>query len=114
MAKKNKRWNLRVGDELEERTKNLAYNLGISKNEVIENAVWSYVLDYKRFAKCPECQLPIFEKERMLIGGVGGVECKNGHQNAYDFDEDKFLSKKEKEDYLKMIKKIEDNEKKEM
>lgn len=83
---------MRVAPELDDRAKDLAEHLGISKNQLIENAIWTYVLDKERFARCPDCDTPIFDKEYMpILEGVQKVECRQGHENTYDFEKDTFL-----------------------
>lgn len=93
--KKNKtaRIDMRVVPELNERVKELAENLGISRNEAIERAINNYVLDKDIFVFCPDCGLPVFEKERMPIWeGVEAIECRKGHKNLYDFEKEKFVT----------------------
>ena len=90
--KKTARIDMRVVPELDERAKALAESLGISRNELIERAIWNYVLDRKKFACCPACEDPIFEIERMPIAeGISEVECSKGHKHYFDFETEKWV-----------------------
>lgn len=90
--KKTARIDMRVVPELDERAKDLAEQLGISRNELIENAIWDYVLDKNKFAICPTCKNPMFDIERTPIAeGISEVECYNGHKHYFDFEEEKFV-----------------------
>lgn len=87
--KKTARIDMRVVPELDQRAKDLASDLGISKNKLIERAIWNYVLDRELFVFCPKCQNAIFDKERMPITeGVSEIECQNGHKHMYDFEKE--------------------------
>ena len=90
--KKTARIDMRVVPELDERAKHFANCLSISRNELIEKAIWNFVLDTEKFALCPTCKDPIFEKERMpILEGVQEIECVNKHVHTYDFEKDDFI-----------------------
>lgn len=83
---------MRVVPELDDRAKALAEQLGISRNELIENAVWDYVLGREKFAFCPTCGNVVFDIQRIPVGeGISEVECSQGHKHYFDFEEEKFV-----------------------
>lgn len=89
--KKNKtaRINLRVHPELIQRADELAKKTSSSRNQVIEDAVWHYVLDLPNFVRCQTCQDPIFNLQTIPISeGTGIVECHRGHKAIFDFEKE--------------------------
>lgn len=92
MANKTQRINMRVAPELSDRINTLAKQLGESKNQVIENAIWDYVLNKSKFACCPDCDEPMFDIEKTpIFEGVQEIECSKGHKNVWSFSDDIFL-----------------------
>ncbi len=87
-----KRWDLRVPPELDERVQHIAGQIGITRTALIESAVWSFLLDSRKFAKCPSCGQHLFIKEDVQISeGVNDFTCSKGHRHIYDFEKGEFI-----------------------
>ena len=91
--KKGTRWDMRVPAELDDRIKELARQVGKSRNKLVEDLAWKAVLSPEEFFQmCPVCRVPMFDIEEMNIGeGIAEMKCCNGHQVKYDFSENKFV-----------------------
>lgn len=94
MATKSQRRqiNLRISVELDDRAKDFAKKIEVSKSRLIKDAIWSYILDKEKFACCPDCEEPLFDPEGIPITeGVQKITCSKGHSNVFDFESNNFL-----------------------
>jgi len=93
--KKTARWDMRVVPDLDSRAKEMAEQLGMSRNVFVEKVVYSAVLmPEKFFVLCPTCKVPMFEVESIPIWeGTSEIKCHNGHVHEFDFETEKFVSK---------------------
>jgi len=89
---KTARINMRVTPSLDSQVREVAEQLSISRNELIERGIVNYVLDHENFAWCPTCNTRVFDIERItIISGISEVECSNGHTHYFDFEDNKWV-----------------------
>jgi len=95
MAKKTKRWALRVTPDLDQRVRELSESLifNKSKNQLIENILSDVALSPEKiFVCCPDCGSPMFNPEWIpILEGVQEVTCANNHTNVWSWSENEFL-----------------------
>jgi hypothetical protein len=89
-AKKTRRMDLLVAEELHERILTLAKQTGKSKNGLINDILWDVALQPSRIYKlCPTCKVPVFNSQEIPVSeGQQVLECLNGHSNLFDFGKD--------------------------
>jgi len=94
MAKKTKRWDLRVTPHLDEEATRLAEQVGKSRNQLIESLVATATLWPELFfVCCPKCKEPMFDVREVAIAeGEQELTCSKGHSHLYSFEKEEFIS----------------------
>ncbi len=90
----NKRWGIKVNEDLFNGVDILAEKLGMKRSKLIKQSMYKIVLCPEiMFKLCPTCKEPTFDPETVPISeGVSEIECCNGHTHEFDFETEEWVN----------------------
>lgn len=92
--KKKNRKQFKFTDQVAGMLADNSESLDESENELAATAIFLYLSDPLNFVCCPKCHAHLFEKQKLLSGGIAEKKCRCGNHIVFDIDAEKYLKGK--------------------